>query len=52
MNCMKHEENENNTLEIFLCHLVRQICSPDEGALRARLNVKFVDPVRPIASCF
>ena len=44
---MQLEETENNTLEIFLCHLVRQIYSPDEGALRARLN----DPVRPMASC-
>ena len=48
---MKHEENENNTLEIFLCHLVRRSYSTDEGALRTRLNVKFVDPVRPIVSC-
>ena len=43
---MKLEENKNNTHEICRCHLDCQIYSPYEGALRARLYVKFVDAVR------
>ena len=48
---MKLEENKNNTHEICRCHLDCQIYSPYEGALRARLYVKFVDAVRLIDCC-